>query len=140
MNTNKIIIAGIVGGVVAFILGFLIYGMALSNFFASNAGSASGVMRADDEMLWIPMIVGHLTWGLLFAVIFGRWAQISTFSTGAQAGALIGFLIACTFDFINLATTHISTLTAVIVDLIVMTIVSAIVGGVVGLMLGRGTS
>lgn len=138
MNTNKIITAGLVGAVVAFLLGFLVYGMALASFFEANSGSATGVYRGDDEMLWIPMILGHITWGMLFALIYGRWATISTFATGAKAGAVIGFLVGATFDLINLGSTHISNSTAAIVDIIVMTVLSAIVGGVVGWFLGRG--
>ena len=137
MSNNKIFTAGLVGAVVAFILGYLVYGMALTDFFMENSGSATGVMRGDDEMQWIPMILGHVTWGLLFATIFGRWAGITTFATGAKAGALLGFLIGASFDLIQLGSTHLSNLTGTIVDIVVMTVVSAIVGGVVAWVLGR---
>jgi len=138
MNTGKILLSGLVGGVVAFLLGFLIYGLALSNFFESNMGSATGGMRGEGEMLWAPMIIGHLAWGLLFAVIYARWASISTFATGAKAGAVIGLLVALTFNMIQLGSTHISNLTASITDVVIVTLVSAIIGGVVGWFLGRG--
>jgi uncharacterized membrane protein len=138
MNITKILIAGLIGGVVAFILGYLAWGLLLGDFFEANSGSASGVMRADEEMLWIPMILGHLSWGLFFALIFGRWANISTFVTGAKAGAVLGFLVSFTFDMINLGSTNLSTLTGAIVDILVMSIIAAIVGGVVGWYLGRG--
>ena len=137
MSNNKILLAGLVGAVVAFLLGFIVYGNVLTDFFMENSGSASGVMRGDDEMQWIPMILGHITWGLLFAIIYGRWANIATFATGAKAGALLGFLIGASFDLIQLGSTHIPNLTGIIVDIIVMTIISAIVGGVVGWFLGK---
>jgi uncharacterized membrane protein len=140
MTTNKILIAGLLGAVVAFILGFLTWGIALSGFFEANVGSATGVMRGDNEMQWIPMIIGHLGWGFLMAIIFGRWANISTFATGAKAGAMIGFLISLTYDMINLGTTHLSNTTGAIVNIIAMTVVTSIVGGVVAWMLGRGSS
>lgn len=138
MNTNKLVLAGVVGGAVAFFLGFLFYGLLLADFFSNNMGSATGVMRADNEMQWGPMVIGHLAWGLLFAYIFMKWATISTFNTGAKAGAVIGLLVAVTFDMINLGTTHVGTMTSALVDIVVMTVISAVVGGVVGLMLGRG--
>lgn len=138
MSTNKILLAGVVGGVVAFLLGFICYGLLLGDFFASNMGSATGVMRGDAEMQWVPMVVGHLTWGMLFAVIYGRWASISTFGTGAQAGALIGVLVALSFDMIQLGSTHVSTLTGALADVVVLTVISAIIGGVVGWFYGRG--
>ncbi len=138
MNTNKILIAGLVGAVVAFILGYLTYGMLLSDFFRSNLGSATGVMRGDSEMMWGPLVLGHISWGMLFAIIYGRWANISTFSTGAKAGAILGFLIALTYSMINLGTTHIMNTTGAISDVIASTILSAITGGAVGWFLGRG--
>lgn len=49
MSTSKILIAGLVGGVVAFLLGFLIYGLALNSFFEQQAGSATGVMKAEAD-------------------------------------------------------------------------------------------
>ncbi len=134
---NKIIIAGVVGGVAALILGYLIWGLALASFLETNAGSATGVMREESDFLWIPMILGHLSWGILLAYIFGQWANISTFATGVTAGATLGFLIGFTYDMINLGSTHLMTLTGSIVNIIAMTIVSALVGGVVGIMLGR---
>lgn len=137
MNFTKILIAGTVGAVVAFILGYLVWGLALADFFQNNAGTATGVSRGDD-MLWVPMILGHLAWGFLFAVIYERWAQISTFATGAKAGAVIGFLTACTFDFISFGSTNLSNLTATLVDIVLMTVIAAIMGGVIGMMLGRG--
>lgn len=140
MNTNKILVAGLVGAAFAFILGFLTWGIVLSEFFEANAGTATGVIRGDDEMLWIPMILGHLAWGFLLAIIYGRWANIKTFSTGAKAGAVLGFLIAFTYDMINLGSTHISNTLGAIVDVLAMTVVTAIVGGIVGWMLGRGNA
>lgn len=137
MSNNKILLAGLVGAIAAFLLGFIVYGNVLTDFFIENSGSASGVMRADDEMQWVPMILGHITWGLLFAIIFGRWANISTFTSGAKTGALLGLLIGASFDLIQLGSTHISNITGVVVDIIVMTIISAIVGGTVGWFLGR---
>ncbi len=137
MSNSKIFTAGLLGPVVAFLLGFIVYGNLLSEFFVENSGGASGVTRGDDEMQWIPMILGHITWGMLFAVVFGKWANISTFTTGAKTGALLGFLIGASFDLIQLGSTHIFNLTGIVVDIIVMTIVSAIVGGTVGWFLGR---
>lgn len=137
MNINKIILGGLIGGVVALILGFVFYGVLLTDFFSSNAGSATGVMRADDEMLWGPMIIGHVAWGVLFAYIFERWANISTFVGGAKAGAVIAVLVSLTYNMINLATTHVMNLTGALVDVVVMALVAAVTAGTVAWSLGR---
>ena len=137
MNTNKILLAGLIGGAVAFLLGFLIFGIMLSEFLQSNAGSATGVVRGESEMLWAPMVIGHLAWGMFFAIIYGRWANISTFATGAKAGAVLGFLSALTQNMINLGSTHVMNPTAAMSNIVAVSIVSAIVGGVVAWFLGR---
>lgn len=137
MGTSKILIAGVIGGVIAFLLGFLVYGLALSSFFEANMGSATGVMREDADFNWIAMILGHIAYGLLFAVIYGRWGSISTFATGAKAGAVLGLLFGSTTNLINYGSTHILNLTAAIGDIVVMTVISALVGGVVAIALGR---
>ena len=137
MNWTKLLIAGVVGAAVAFILGWLSWGYLFMDFFQSNAGTATGVDRGED-MLWIPMIVGHLAWGFLLAYIFEKWAQIGTFMTGLKAGATIGFMTAFAFDFISYGSTNLTNLTGVIVDIALMTVITAIVGGVVGMLLGKG--
>ena len=137
MNTNKILMAGLVAGIVAFFAGWLIWGIALSGIMESHMGSATGVSRGED-MIWWALVVGQLLMGFVYAYIFGRWANISTAATGAKAGAVIGFLIAASWDLTMYATTHISTLTGSIIDIIASTVASAIVGAVAGWMLGRG--
>ena len=137
MNNNKIILGGLIGGVVALLIGFVFYGLLLTNFYESNMGSATGVMRSDEEMLWGPMIIGHIAWGLLFAYIFEKWAGIRAFVGGAKAGALIAALVALTYNMISLATTHIADLTAALVDVVVMAVIASVTAGVVGWFLGR---
>jgi uncharacterized membrane protein len=138
MISNKVLIAALLGALVSFLLGWLIWGMLLSNFMNENA--IAGVMRAEDEMIWWALILGQFFFGLLLALIFSRWAGISTFATGAQAGAVLGVLLALYFDLMMLATTHMFTPTAAVVDVIANAVVTAITGGVIAWYLGRKTS
>ncbi len=138
MNTNKILMAGIVAGIVSFFLGWLIYAKLLANFMATNAGSATGVMRAENEMVMWALVAGNLFLGLLFAYIYGRWANISKASTGAQAGAMIGFLIAGSWDMMFYGTSNVMTLTGAMVDIVVYSVMCSIIGAVAAWMLGRG--
>jgi uncharacterized membrane protein len=78
------------------------------------------------------MIIGHLALGFLFAIILGRWAGIRTFSTGAIAGAVIGFLMATTYDMIMYGTTNVMNLNGVLADIAISTIMSAITAGAIG--------
>lgn len=138
MSTSKILIAGIVSGVVYFFLGWIVYGMLLSGFMEGQAGSATGVYRGDDEMIWWALILGSLLYGLLFAYIFGHWTNITLPVTGAKAGAVIGLLVGASIDFMIYATTHITNLTGTLVDVLAYGAMSAVVGAVAAWMLGRG--
>ncbi len=137
MNTNKILIAGIVGGVASFIFGWLIYGMLLANFW--NANLVSGVMKEPGaEIMWA-VVVASLFLGFFFAVIYGRWAGIKTFKTGAIAGLVIGLLMVGHISFVMYGTAnYYANLTSLLVDIVAATAYSGLVGGVVGWMFGRG--
>lgn len=138
MDTTKFLLGTIGGAITALILGYLLYGMLLMGFFESNLGTATGVMKGTDELNWLWMIIGHLFAGAFISYIFLKWANISTFSGGASAGAIIGFLMAGSYDLIGYATTNVYNLTAALADIVVTAIIVAITGGVVGLILGMG--
>ena len=138
MNTNKFILSGIAGGVAFFILGWLIYGMLLMDFFQTHAGPAKGVAaRAADHMLFLYLIAGNLLFGFLLAYIFGK-AGISTLSKGLVAGAIIGFLTSSSYDCVNYATTWVNSRTSILADIAAFTVMSAISGAVVAWVAGMG--
>ncbi|MBK8193139.1 MAG: hypothetical protein IPK76_07995 [Lewinellaceae bacterium] len=78
MNT-KVLLAAFAGGVTTFLLGWLVYGIALKGFFDSNMGSATGVMRGEEDMQLWAIFAGNVAWALLLALLFSRWAGITTF-------------------------------------------------------------
>jgi len=137
MNT-KVLIAALTGGITSFLLGWLFYGILLGDFFAANTGTATGVMKDEASMGWGPLILGNLATGLLFALIYSRWAGITTFKTGAIGGLWVGFLVALSYNMVSLGTANIINSTAAMVDPLVAAVMSAITGGIVGLTLGYG--
>ena len=137
MDAKKRILATLAGFVVFFILGWLFYGMLLMNFFASNAGSATGVYRSDTEMVWWALALGNLFHAYLLVYIFGKWANITTFGGGLQTGAVIGLILGYAFDLTMYGTSNISNLTATLVDPLVLAVMSGVAGGVIGVVLGR---
>lgn len=137
MKTGKIILAGLIGGIVAFMFGFLTYGFLLEEFFIANAGSAEGVERGEDMMM-IPLIIGHLAWGLLLAYVIGKVGVIDSFGHGAIVGAVFGFLGTAAVDLISFSTTNLTTLSGTLVNILVLTLISAIIGGIVGWIYSTG--
>lgn len=135
MNT-KMLVAGLLGGVGFFLLGWLLYGILLLDTMASYSNSAC--MRSDDDMSIPLLLVGNLIQGFLIAYIYSQWASISTFATGLQRGALIGFLLSMALNCIWYATSTVMTeFTGVIIDVAVSTVIWGLVGGIVGWWLGR---
>lgn len=136
MDTKKFIMGTLVGGIVYFILGFVFYAVLFQGFFEANSGSATGVMKTD--MAWWPLILGNLASAALITYIFLKWAEIKTFAGGLKGGAVIGFLLAVSFDMIMYDTTNIMTLNAALMDIVIATVMAAVVGGVIGAVLGSG--
>jgi hypothetical protein len=134
MNSQKFIVGGIVGGIVYLILGWLIYGMLLKDFMASNA--SSGTMRPDSDIVWWALIVGNLCMGFLLAYVVGKGSAASA-AKGAAVGFVLGLLVSLGYDLIMYATSTVMTsLKGLAADVAVSAVMSAITGAVVGWVLG----
>lgn len=138
MNSKNYFLAGILGGIVYFLLGWLVYGMLLMNYMEENAGLALGVNRV--EMLLWSIGLGSLLYGFFLSYIFSCVGQVKTAAAGAKSGAWVGFLVAGAIDFTMYGTTNISTLNAVAVDILAATVIVSITGAVVAWVLGAGTT
>lgn len=128
----KSIIAGVVGGVAYWLAGYLFYVLLLGSYFVSNHGA--GVKEPYD--MWA-IVVGCIFFGLLLALIFDRWANISVPKSGAIAGATIGLLTGLSWNFVRFGdSTFFTNLTAGLVDSLVVMAMASIAGTVVALLLG----
>jgi len=138
MNMQKFVVSGIVGGIVAFFAGWLVYGVLLMDFFAKNVGSATGVQRAMADMVWWALIAGNLCSGLLLSYIYNKWANITSFGAGFSGGLALGLLMSAMFDLTMYGTSNLSNLNGAIADIVCATVITGVTGGVVGLMNGKG--
>lgn len=138
MNTNKFLVGGIIGGVVNFLLGWLVWGTLLMSFMKEHT-SAIGktVMRADDQMIWWALIAANLLVGFLLSYILNKSGVMSA-GAGASTGAVIGLLMSAATNCFNYAFMDMADMTGMGVDIAASTIVSAIVGGIIGAYLGMG--
>ena len=137
MNTNKFLVGGIIGGIGYFLLGWLVWGMLLKDFMANNVGSATGVMRADDQVVWWSLIIGNLFSGFALSYVLNKAGAISA-GLGAATGAIVGLLISAGFDFTMYGVSNLMNTTGALVDIAASTVVGAIVGAVIGWYLGMG--
>ena len=125
MNARSFFLSGIMGTIVSFLLGFLFYNLLFTDIYPDDA---------EQCMLFI--FLGCLFYAFTFALIFSRWAHISTFDSGAKAGFLIGLLWSLSMNFFMYAS--MSELDSNFVLLVAIDAVSAaIMGGVISLVLGK---
>ncbi len=134
MNLKKIIAGGITGGILFFLLGWLIYGNLLMGFMAANPGKATGVNRTDMDMLYLA--VGNLLSGFLLAYIFDK-GNVGSVANGFITAAIVGFLMAASYDCITYGTTFIASKKMILADVIAATVMSAVVGAIVGALMGK---
>jgi len=123
MTTQRYVLGTVVGGLVLFFLGYLIYGIVFAGFFAANAGSATGVTR--ESLNFVALGIGQLAWGAALTVILG-WSRASSAGEGAKVGAAVGLLVFLGFDLTLYATTNTQNLAASLVDAILATVLFAI--------------
>ena len=138
MNTNKILMGGIAGGIAFFLLGWLIYGVLLMDFMTAHPGTATGVHRAPDQMVWWALIAGNFAFGFLLACIFSMFANMNNWMDGAKAGAIIGFLNSMAYDFTSYGVTNLYSRTAIGADIIATVVMCAIAGAVIATAMNMG--
>jgi hypothetical protein len=135
MNTNRILVGGIVGGVVFFLLGWLIYGIILAGYFAANGNPS--IMRPMDQMIWWALILSNLSWGFTLAVIFS-WSNTSGWMEGAKKGAVFGLLTALAIDLGYYAmSTMYSNIMPVLVDAVATVVMVGIGGALIAWAMGK---
>ena len=128
MKTKNFLVAGIVGGIVDFLLGWLFYGIIFVNTFPQPEESS-------QTMIFI--FLGCMTFGLFVSYIYTKWALISTLAAGAKSGAIIGLFVGLFFNFFNMAMTSEAVLNLAALDVGISIVMTAIIGGVIGLVNGK---
>lgn len=135
MDIKKLLMGGITGGAIFFLLGWLIYGMLLMNFMNGHPGTAGNIARIEPDYLYL--IIGNLAMGFLMAYIFIK-ANINSLGSGFVTAGVIGLLMAVGYDCVMYATTTIISKTGMAVDVAASTVMSAFTGAAVGALLGMG--
>ena len=134
MNMKRLAIGSLVGLVTLYILGIIIWGNLFADFFAANAGSAEGVPR-ETTILWA-VLVGALLYAVLVTLaIECRGAKSPV--DGLKVGAIVGFLLWGTVDFVFFGNFNLSTLTGTIADAVLEGVRAGIAGAVIALVLSK---
>ena len=136
MNTSKLLKGTIAGGVAFFLLGWVLYGMALDTWYAEHMNGCA--QRADDAMVWWALIAGNLVYGLFYSLIWD-WAGVNGASAGLNKGAMVGLIMGLSWALMQYSmTTMYGDMTAMAVDVLAGTVMSAIGGAVIGWAMNMG--
>lgn len=135
---NKILIAGIAGGVIFFLLGWLVYGIILMDFMSANSGLPPALQKQMPDML--PLAFANLAWGFLYALVLGKWSGYLSIAQGATRGALLALLVALFLDLSMYATTTMFTTSSLLADIIAMTVIGAVGGAAITWILSMRTN
>jgi len=131
------LMAGIAGGVVMFLLGWLFYGMSgVMDSHVTEVGKAASL--SDEDMNIALIAIANLITGIIMAHLYSKWARGSHgFGHGAKFGAAIGALIGVGLGLIYMATSAWMTSTGYIIDGVWQIVMYALTGGVIGMVMGK---
>jgi len=121
--TQRYVLGTVVGGLVLFFVGYLVFGIALAGFFAANAGSATGVTREPFNL--VALAIGQLAWGAALTAVLD-WSRTSSVGGAVKVGAVVGLLFFLGFDLTIYATTNVQNLTAAMADAVLSAILFAV--------------
>ena len=131
---KRILSAVLVGAVAFFVLGILLYVVALGGFYESNLGSATGVVR-EIPVSWV-LVVSQLGYAAMLLFVF-HYAEVQSARSGLRVGAAFGLLFGLAFAMDLYAVTHWSNVNVALVEPLVTTARFALAGAVMGWVLDR---
>jgi len=139
---SKTLLAGLVGGVASFFLGWVIYGMLLKTWMEdpSNFNQCMNILDMKDMVMWA-MALGCVFIGLMLALVL-NWANANSFMAGATKAGMFSVLMGLGYSLQMhaMTTTYAGGSSVLLIDVVVGTVMMSIVGGIVGWMLGRGNT
>jgi len=135
MNAKNMAIGAVVGGIVLFVLGLLLFDVLFMDFYTANAGAAAVGIRAT-QTYWATAL-GVLAYGALITYLIDARPGKADIGSGLKMGALAGFLLWFTTDFTLYGYLDLWNLTVTILDVVLEALRAAISGAVVALVIGK---
>ena len=135
MDIRRFASGTIVGAVTLHIVGYLIFEVALSDFYLENAGPATNAFRAGNVQ-WA-LALANLSFAALITLAVMSRTGALTIGRGFVTGLVIGFLVWSGVDLVYYGLTHLWSLTVVIVDPLLEAIRNGIAGAIIALVLAK---
>jgi hypothetical protein len=135
MDAKRIIAGALGGGIAMYVLGHLIFRWAVADFYAANAGSATGVARA--AVIEWAVALGTLALAVLVTLAVDSRPGKMTMRKGFTTGAIVGFLVWFGVDLISYGVSNSANLMRTMVDPVLEVVRTGIAGAIIALILAR---
>ncbi len=132
---KRILIGGVIGGILSFLAGRLIFGILLLDIMKPLM--MDGIMRMPQPEL-LHLILSNLFWGLTMSIIFVKWAKVYSFSRGVTVALLVFVPLSIAIDLRTWALMTIyNDLSIAFYHAIGTAALVTIVGGLLGWIFGK---
>jgi hypothetical protein len=136
---TKILLAALVGTIVYFGIGWLVFEGLLGKYMSANTTQIIGFKKSEEESSMLMLIISCAAYALLLAILMGQWTTIHTLKEGIIFGAVVGVLVAIMTNSYWYSTCHFfNNLTPLLVDVAAAGVTVGIMGGVIAWVLGYG--
>jgi hypothetical protein len=125
MNVKNFLVSGIAGGIVNFLLGWLLYGVLFKDLYPEG-----------ENMNLLFIFLGCMTFGFFVAYLFTRWAGITNLTKGLTTGGIIGLFTSLSMNFFMYASMTLN-IENMAIDVVLSTILAACVGTTVAFVNGK---
>jgi hypothetical protein len=129
----KIFLAALVGTIVYFGFGWLIFEGLLGKYMSANTTQIVGFKKSEEESSMVMLIVSCAAYALLLSIVMGNWTQVNTFKEGAILGATVGILVATMTNSYWYSTSHFfNGFTPLLIDIAAAGVTVGVMGGTIG--------
>ena len=136
MNWTKLALGTVVGGILYFFLGWLIWGILLKDAMTMPEGMRELIEYKPEEMKMELMAASCLIWALFMTWILLKLGN-TTFQSGATNGAIIGLLLGLTYGLSFASMYKFGSLNNTLIDSVANLVANGIMGGIIAWILGR---
>jgi hypothetical protein len=131
----KILRGTLLGGIVYFLIGWLVYGILLMDFFSANMNQCAN--KPDGDMVWWAMILSNFCAAFLITLIL-KWSGAKSILDGLKTGAIFGLLYALVIglSFWSMTTMY-KNFGILVADVALSTLIFAVLGLFIVLVWGK---
>lgn len=129
MNVKNFLVSGIVGGLVDFLMGWLVYGMLLKDTFPKPEGVGA------ENLTFI--FLGCMAFGFLIAYVFSHGDGVSKCMPGIKMAAGIALFLALSNNFFYNMYKEIIDVKLLAIDVVASIVIASVVGAVVAVVNGK---